>query len=683
MKLLSAIFCVQLYILLHQGGEAITVYDCLDDNATHRIIDLIEPVECANPQDDFNTPILTPVAVLVSDEDYPITAIQCLVRVTTKVTRCGYDGLTYMSMYTRWENVLALTPEQCTEAAAGEGILVMDKLFPTTANMDKTYTYFSRGVVDNTGYCTYVEDFISGNTYFTKSVEEAVIHIVVRPIPGSINTAQEIVTFRNGLKAPINDHHLIDSHEGRIIWADSSPSCDETTSLVYNGTANIHWRKNSDDATGAIVMIADKETNQYAGLAVKDPKDLCGATCYSTHISSVTLCFHDPIRPLNITFKPHIDPRMTDVLTQMAYQHLGTNLRMAHRFETVQTDLCKVERKLMQSKLQAVSGAHNPYALLDLFGRGHVVMAAGSAAYVTKCVPKEGLRRSFTNCTKEILVMVDDVLRFADPFTWTLRDIPTVVPCSPLMPVRWKIMGKWFCSSPQIQECMAPDKIHLNSTTYTSIGDFTEGLGGGMYSDLQKSFQRRFQMAYDFHDAVTQGITNTMVDALEKGSRATILNREEMNYLMLTVGMSFIPFFSLVGNLWTSAVCALLFVFSIAALYAFGVRTYHLYQMRGCGWWLCAAFTNATTAVILAPANIASAAVRIALRQLYDDIPGEREARSLQQEEAPPAYEEGPHVPLAVQVNLERAILEAREQNQAVRHAPPGAGLNVNQDPPA
>ena len=63
----------------------------------------------------------------------------------------------------------------------------------------------------------------------------------------------------------------------------------------------------------------------------------------------------------------------------------------------------------------------------------------GNAAYISRCPAIDVARADFENCTQEVPVSVNGSLRFADPFTWILQDFPTIVPCSALMPVRWKI----------------------------------------------------------------------------------------------------------------------------------------------------------------------------------------------------------------------------------------------------
>ncbi len=53
---------------------------------------------------------------------------------------------------------------------------------------------------------------------------------------------------------------------------------------------------------------------------------------------------------------------------------------MYHRLELVQNDLCSLERMVLHTKLQALSGASNDHSLVDILGKGHHVFSMGMAA---------------------------------------------------------------------------------------------------------------------------------------------------------------------------------------------------------------------------------------------------------------------------------------------------------------
>ena len=170
-------------------------------------------------------------------------------------------------------------------------------------------------------------------------------------------------------------------------------------------------------------------------------------------------------------------------------------------------NLCQVEMAAWRSKLHNLAGTDNPYALLDHYGRGFTLQVAGAAAYIIKCGRLNATRADYRNCTQEVPVAVKGQTKFADPFTWIIKDYPTVVPCSPIMPVRWNIMGKWFCATPGIRPCPAPPQLQsgLNRTTE---GDFTRALGKGIYTDSQMRQHRELWKATTSRRAVVSKASN-------------------------------------------------------------------------------------------------------------------------------------------------------------------------------
>ena len=101
--------------------------------------------------------------------------------------------------------------------------------------------------------------------------------------------------------------------------------------------------------------------------------------------------------------------------------------------------MCGLDKKTLNNKIQAVAGESTEYALMDVFGPGHVSYVAGAVAYVAKCVPVEVSMASIGNCSHEIPVLHHNVTKFVNPITMVLTETPRYVPCSDLMPVRWKI----------------------------------------------------------------------------------------------------------------------------------------------------------------------------------------------------------------------------------------------------
>ena len=97
-------------LLRDPGAMAMSAYDCQDVNTTHIMVDLLEPQPCPDPILDYEKPRPQLVQILQTDTAMPVSATQCIASISKKVTRCGFDSLTYGSKWTVWDLAYEVTP---------------------------------------------------------------------------------------------------------------------------------------------------------------------------------------------------------------------------------------------------------------------------------------------------------------------------------------------------------------------------------------------------------------------------------------------------------------------------------------------------------------------------------------------------------------------------------------------
>ena len=112
--------------------------------------------------------------------------------------------------------------------------------------------------------------------------------------------------------------------------------------------------------------------------------------------------------------------------------------------------------------------------------------------------------------------MVDGSLRFVDPHSWILKRYPTVLACSPVMPVRWEIQGDWFCSTPEITRCQSGHDID-SPLNWTTPSDFTRGLGRGIFSEKQLQQHGQYWRAANSRSAVAAQAANVVLQTSKDG----------------------------------------------------------------------------------------------------------------------------------------------------------------------
>ena len=99
-------------------------YDCEGPDIQFTKVDLHRPAACPNPESDYEKPIDQEVQILQTAASMPLTAYLCRVTISKKVSRCGYDSITYGTKWTQWDRNLELTPQECREAISDGRIKV-------------------------------------------------------------------------------------------------------------------------------------------------------------------------------------------------------------------------------------------------------------------------------------------------------------------------------------------------------------------------------------------------------------------------------------------------------------------------------------------------------------------------------------------------------------------------------
>ena len=319
-------------------------------------------------------------------------------------------------------------------------------------------------------------------------------------------------------------------------------------------------------------------------------------------------------------FRPELSTRPLDqpqLLTQLGFLHIDTNRRLTNRLEAILDNICELEAAAWKSKLQSLAGTDNPYALLDRYGPGHTVQVAGNAAYIVQCTQRIANHTEFQNCTQEVPVHLDGRLRFADPFTWIVHDFPTVVPCSPVMPVRWYLEGKWYCATPEVRPCPPPTRIQpqLNRT---EAGDFARGLGRGIYTTQQIEQHRAYWRSTTSRRAVLSKAANVASQGGYGGHLGLFVSPLEVDELSDQIARLVFPLFPLLGYAWQIFSGVFLALVIVKTMVECVVRMAYIYLERGCGCWVLLGLWNTLYQLFHVPARIVKAAVAVA-RQEGDD----------------------------------------------------------------
>ncbi len=100
-------------------------------------------------------------------------------------------------------------------------------------------------------------------------------------------------------------------------------------------------------------------------------------------------------------------------------------MNLAQKLREVRAEICANRKEIAQVRLESAAGTANPYSLMAVFGKGHLVTRAGASVYVTRCSPVEVMPRETANCTAEIPVTWRGQPFFVDAISFTLKPMGT------------------------------------------------------------------------------------------------------------------------------------------------------------------------------------------------------------------------------------------------------------------
>ena len=650
-------------------GPAVTVYDCQNSNSTFMALDLIQPQECPDPIKDFGPPFHIQVQIVQSDMVIPWKAYRCRATVTKTITRCGYDSLTYGVQTPVWNRPVQFTPADCRKAVKEGSLTVEGRTYEISINEQRTEHYFSHGHLDKDGNCRYAT-FLTDGVVYRYSYETVTVVMTIDTIRGKVDRADNGIMFNNGLWAQFSDRVHIDAIHGTFVWNTTMPGCQDTTSTMYTGEVEVRRRRGRSptDFTEAVVLLENEKTQQFAGVILKKRHPVCNSsTCWTTQIKGLYLCHQVATKlPLPASkFRPGFDTALMQAKTELSFIYIHQSLHTEDRFALIQQEACQLDRRILQVRLHAIAGANNPYSLLDIYGPGHAIYKSGASAYILRCAPIEAALASYGNCTEEIPVTINGTTKFADPFTYVLRDLPTLTVCNDLMPTRHLIAGQWYCVYPETRRCEAPLQLNITMTPYEPH-DFLQGLGGGIFSDDQLDRNRKFQIMHETEVPISRKGTINSVDSQEGyGDWGLPFDAAQVGGLASSIGEYISPMIGIFGRMWYYMSGLLFGWVVLETLLGCIWRIIVVIRQRGFGIWVVFALWNTAFTILHSAVDVVHQAMDHIRHQR---IPGIDPPQQPPAGDAPAGGNDGDNdLPTYRQMH-ERLMELAAEQHVLVRH---------------
>ncbi len=186
-----------------------------------------------------------------------------------------------------------------------------------------------------------------------------------------------------------------------MVWEYDFMACLQTIVRLYKGMMKAYVNQSNTYEGSTVVEHQDKD--QAAGLELAESFIFCGHQAFRTHIKNIAVFIHKDDR-MEVAQGRFNDKEGEGDLTRlesgMSFMQVWASMSMKEKLRQVRGAICVNRREIAHTRLEAITGANNPYSLITIFGRGHLAIKAGGAVYVTRCSPVEVIPRSHKNCTE-------------------------------------------------------------------------------------------------------------------------------------------------------------------------------------------------------------------------------------------------------------------------------------------
>ncbi len=499
---------------------------------------------------------------------------------------CGFLSAGGVTRYLKFREPRRVETQDCRLAQTAGRLTIGDKEFPVTIGTSTSHSSFLAGDLTDAGDCnTGVVETKEGKKLGGQAAQ-AVYEITVMEEYARINDLSGIITFDSGISARTGDLGLMDSMEGTYVWTGVMEACPKTLVQLYRGMIRI-FSNHTASLEGGIALMEDKVKEQVAGLELQHMFVLCGNSALRTHIPNIAIFAHQDPR-MEVASGKHLEEDLdtTRLESTMSFLQIRASMSLQEKIRQVRYEICQSWRETAFVQLEAIAEADNPYSLLQIFGRGHVIAKSGAVAYMTRCNPVEVLPRISGNCTEEIQVTWRNGSLFVDPISYVIKTAASPTRCNDISPPRWNIAGKWYCAYSTIWECAPPRDLPVEAVNIDEKDLLDLGLGRSIYSKEQVEEFLRFQDSQGTRKAYLAETAELAYSGrASDGTWGLGMGEQARAAIIDAVGLSLVPLYRIVGPRGVTLLFLMFFWGVVRLVFTIIMRAIAIYRARGAGLW--------------------------------------------------------------------------------------------------
>ena len=643
-----------------------TVYDCTrsPDNV-YSGIDLGQIDECKDIRHDYEEPTHdTEITLIQSNVPQLVKVARCKLTISKNLAFSGMHGHIYRttdyvvdkSLYVDRETCFTLVKYRTftcpTEVCRGRP----SHQFKVPLNKTKVVTWYTYGGYDEDSW-PIPETFVpEGQTQPVYAIETATLKVTLDEYIGEVDFSNDVLTVPALNKRM--DHDLTFSPQddnGLLVWRKAKYRCNETLSKISTNNATIYKLKKDrlapgadHELSGAMVIIQNKEEDHSSGIVIQPGYHGCLGQCHRTNVKDLVACVGTVNGVDDISTRPATSATRINMQAMATLLYMTNRLDMYELSERMHASMCELDRRTIAQDYASILNSRNPYALHGMelaksgkaVNRTQAITIRGIVGYLHNCTAQVARLVQVSNCTQQIpCEIIDHVtgkprLAFADPVNFHLLDYPSVIKCTPGLPVQYRINDVYYCHGPEHRSCpsgTSPTVIRpsVGSGAGGILNGDIDGMTGLTITPEQLETIREVHENNEHGDVVlTNVVQNVMANTmnLRGGEPEGIhlgmpLTKLDIDFLTGTVAGQMFFLFRIFGQFYLH-VFGIMILLSLAQ-YIFNscYRIYYvwIHNEKRIGWYLLKAFLAVLFSSAVLPGLILVAVTKAVRERLDED----------------------------------------------------------------
>jgi hypothetical protein len=400
---------------------AFRAFDCNSQSSQIEQYSLLDPEPCSNMEKVHAIERELYGEIVQIKKDRLVQVTRCTATQTIKSVYCGWQSQPGPERYAKHDPI-TIEPADCRRAAKTGRFKLNGKEHLFEMNVSQGVTVDLVGSLDNYGNCE-VGVFEFNGVTLKNQMATAMYEIYVRQEWARANDLMGTIKLSEYLMGTTTDRALVDSGEGTYVWEHLKDPCTDTLVSLYRGRIKVLTNSTASFTDGTAI-VSSRDKNQVAGLELKETMMLCGRAAQTMHIKSIAVFFH-PMEQIEVASGKFnmvtTEAEFTRLEPELSFLQVRSTMTLQETIRQVKAEICEDRKQITHTRLESIAGAENPYSLMQVFGRGHLVTHNGATVYVTRCQAAEVLPRTHTNCTNEIPAVLNRTKEFVDPISFVIK----------------------------------------------------------------------------------------------------------------------------------------------------------------------------------------------------------------------------------------------------------------------